>query len=171
MAKLLRKFMRILRNALSALTALVLISFLVTSQQRVSMWVGCSGLVLLLAWLGYKFRPRNEKYLDSRGYVVLRKYDEFEHRFIAKRFLRRRLYHNEVVHHINGRKTDNALDNLCVMDRKKHDAFHSWLRWKKIKSGEYPSLQRQKRILVDEYHGILLTEKHTSLFKQRKFNS
>jgi superfamily II DNA helicase RecQ len=88
--------------------------------------------------------------------VVLTRENELEHRYIAKRLLGRELRRNEVVHHINGNKTDNDLRNLCLMDREKHEYFHSWLIWKRKKSGAYPPFREQKRILEEEYGGTLL---------------
>jgi hypothetical protein len=98
-----------------------------------------------------------EKYINSSGYYVLSRNGELEHRQIAIDLLDRDLYSNEVVHHINGRKLDNHIRNLCLMDREKHELFHSWLRWKREKSGRYPSFKDQIRILKDEYGGILLS--------------
>lgn len=96
------------------------------------------------------------KYTNSMGYVVLSENNELEHRFIAMRLLNRELQTNEVVHHINGKKDDNDIRNLCVMDSKKHEYFHSWLAWKKNKSGSYPSINQQKNALENEYGGTLL---------------
>ncbi len=42
------------------------------------------------------------------------------------------------------------------MDREKHEHFHSWLRWKKEKTGKYPPNAKQKEILESEYGGTLL---------------
>lgn len=42
------------------------------------------------------------------------------------------------------------------MDREKHEHFHAWLAWKKKKSGHYPPLIDQKRILESDYDGVLL---------------
>lgn len=96
------------------------------------------------------------KFTNSMGYVVLSENNELEHRFIAMRLLNRELQPNEVVHHINGKKDDNEIKNLCVMDSEKHEYFHSWLVWKKTKSGSYPSINQQKNALENEYGGILL---------------
>src|ERR1039457_1543372 len=86
------------------------------------------GLVLLVLVVGAFFKPwfRPDKYVNSRGYVVLSEENELEHRHIAKQKLGRDLKENEIVHHINGNKTDNQIRNLCLMDREKHEHFHSW---------------------------------------------
>jgi hypothetical protein len=113
-------------------------------------------VVFLLLWFRSIFKSRPAKYINSRGYVVLSHVNELEHRYIAKQMLVRELKQNEIVHHINGKKTDNRIWNLCLMDKEKHEHFHSWLRWKKEKSGSYPSFKDQKRALEEEYKGTLL---------------
>ncbi|WP_413578301.1 HRDC domain-containing protein [Bdellovibrio sp. HCB290] len=116
------------------------------------------GRLWIALWNWFKSGISNETatYIDSRGYVILKRNREMEHRYIAQTRIGRPLFSNEVVHHINGRKTDNSITNLCLMDREKHELFHSWLRWKRDKTGHYPSIFTQKRILKTEYKGILL---------------
>ena len=47
-----------------------------------------------------------------------------EHRYIMEQYLGRKLTDNEVVHHINGIKNDNQIENLQVMTKKEHATFH-----------------------------------------------
>lgn len=49
---------------------------------------------------------------------------ETEHRFLMEQHLGRKLKRNEVVHHIDGDRTNNALSNLVVMSRAEHSALH-----------------------------------------------
>lgn len=52
------------------------------------------------------------------GYVLL-------HRVIVENYIGRLLKSNEVVHHKDGNKHNNSIDNLEVMDSKAHNKMHS----------------------------------------------
>lgn len=78
------------------------------------------------------FRKQNYKhktYLEN-GYICEyhagynRKGNAKQHRIIMERHLGRRLTMNEVVHHLNGDKTDNRLENLIVLQRGEHSRMH-----------------------------------------------
>lgn len=48
------------------------------------------------------------------------------HDVIAETEIGRRLSRNEVVHHINGIKSDNRLSNLMVLTASQHASLHRW---------------------------------------------
>lgn len=63
---------------------------------------------------------------NEKGYVVLTTDNGrvLEHREIMEKHLGRKLEPNEVVHHINGNKADNRIENLEVMTNGEHTIKH-----------------------------------------------
>lgn len=53
----------------------------------------------------------------KNGYVL-------EHRIVVENHLQRLLTKEEIVHHINGNKKDNRIENLEVMNYKEHVKHH-----------------------------------------------
>ena len=58
------------------------------------------------------YKP-NYQSSDKTGYI-------FEHRYVMEQSLERKLERWEMVHHKNGIKNDNRLENLEIVIRKKH---------------------------------------------------
>lgn len=82
--------------------------------------------------------------LDSCGYVLVkhpksRRKDGYiqEHRLIMEEFLGRELEEDEDVHHINGDKQDNRIENLSVIKRSEHMRLHALENHMKRKRDSY----------------------------------
>jgi len=56
-------------------------------------------------------------YLEGNGSIK-------EHIKIMEDHIGRKLYDNEVVHHINENKKDNRLENLQLMTKSEHSSLH-----------------------------------------------
>jgi hypothetical protein len=50
------------------------------------------------------------------------------HRYIMEQHIGRRLSRLEVVHHINGDKSDNRIENLKLMTFREHNILHGCVR-------------------------------------------
>ena len=76
---------------------------------------------------------------------------ERKHRAVIERFIGRKLKRAEVVHHINGIKTDNRIENLALMSQSEHMKIH------------YPSLKEKlhREIIYTKKCGICSKEFNT----------
>lgn len=64
---------------------------------------------------------------DTKGYIRRRINGLMtrEHRYVVEKHLGRKLLLEEVVHHIDGNKANNNIDNLEVMSKPEHDKLHN----------------------------------------------
>lgn len=59
------------------------------------------------------------------------------HRFLMEQKEGRKLHFNEIVHHKNGNKHDNRIDNLEIISRSDHISLHPEIREKWNEANQY----------------------------------
>ena len=99
---------------------------------------GCLGVVLNKQGYVLVRDPKNPMSL-SNGYVP-------EHRLVMSKKTGRKLEKTEIVHHKNGKRTDNREENLVLLDRSGHTKMHeSGAAQKKWRSKMMSLLRKRKK--------------------------
>ena len=112
----------------------------------------------MFRWLFRRFILKKRQNTDGYIYTESDKKIIYEHREIAEEILGRKLTKYEVVHHINGKTSDNSPANLCIMDSIEHDRYHKWCDFIYKTYKRYPRRDTQLRKLKENFKGILLSE-------------
>lgn len=69
------------------------------------------------------FKPNHHRAMKNKcwdGYV-------YEHIYFAEHSLGRKISETEVVHHLDGNRSNNRCDNLLVLERSQHGKLHHWI--------------------------------------------
>lgn len=91
-----------------------------------------TGLCRSCALKGKSYNWKGGKYVNKKGYVCVRNTTHpcnnagyvLEHRLVIEKNLGRILGKNEVIHHKNGNRQDNKLENLELLNRSDHQKIH-----------------------------------------------
>lgn len=67
-------------------------------------------------------KSKVKRWKDRKGYIYISKNGQTkpEHRLVIEKFLNRPLQGWEIIHHRNGIKNDNRIENLQIVLRKSH---------------------------------------------------
>ena len=89
-------------------------------------------------WNGGREKSGNYIQILKRGHPTADKRGRImEHRFLIEKFIGRLLKKSEIVHHKNGNKLDNRIENLEIMTRSEHMRHHLFDIQTKRKNSSY----------------------------------
>ena len=120
--------------------------------------------------LGIKFPKVNynnisyKRYrINDAGYIVLSIGNdtyELEHRIVVQNYIKRAVRPDESIHHINGNRKDNSPRNLLLLDKKLHDAFHTYCRNHGI-----PHTERSVKTILEQLNYNIRVEMYAELMR------
>ena len=121
-------------------------------------------------------KPHRKEYTKS-DYRIIRRNGKIisEHRYIVEKHIGRTLRRDEYVHHINGNKQDNRIENLVVMTPQKHNELHKTKLPKtkicKVCGKEFePPVKHRRRNILCSKECWRIWQKKVSPFQPIKIN-
>lgn len=76
-------------------------------------------------WKGGKYISKGYVYLICKNHPLANKIGYVKRsRLVMEKYLNRYLTKKELIHHINGNKQDDVIENLIIMTMKEHINFH-----------------------------------------------
>jgi hypothetical protein len=85
----------------------------------------------------------NRGYIEGRVLINGVQVTVKQHRWILEKHLGRPILRTETVHHINGNKLDNRIENLQIMSHGEHTSMHS--KGRPAKKGHKLNLTQEER--------------------------
>jgi len=80
------------------------------------------------SWKGERYKSLGYTYILKKDHPRVKNKEKkyvAEHILIMEKYLGRYLNKNEQIHHINGKKDDNNINNLIVLTIDSHSKYHS----------------------------------------------
>lgn len=117
------------------------------------------------SWKGGRYRKPN-------GYIMVQVDDKSykrEHIVNIEKHIKRELkIGEEVVHHINGVRDDNRIENLILMFKREHDRYHLILRNKSIKCETQTLCDMIELLYPNKYNELKMYAELTRILKCKK---
>ena len=118
-------------------------------------------------WKGGRINVKGYILVYAPGHPSARNGYVYEHRLVAEKTLNRILRMEEVVHHLNGKKSDNRPENLRVMTKSEHAKEHGGETWTGRKHRQ-ESIERIRSASTGRRHSKEAKKKISKTHKGKK---